>query len=146
MERIWLKSYPEGVPADINPTAYGSLGDFFAASVERHRDRAAYVSMKRTMTYGELDTLSRAFASYLQEVVGLPRKARVALMMPNLLQYPVALFGALRAGYVVVNCNPLYSPRELHHQLVDSGAQAIVVLENFAQTLERAIEGTGSAR
>ncbi len=142
MERIWLKSYPEGVPADINPTAYGSLGDFFAASVERHRDRAAYVSMKRTMTYGELDTLSRAFASYLQEVVGLPRKARVALMMPNLLQYPVALFGVLRAGYVVVNCNPLYSPRELHHQLVDSGAQAIVVLENFAQTLERAIEGT----
>jgi long-chain acyl-CoA synthetase len=142
MERIWLKSYPEGVPADINPTAYGSLGDFFAASVERHRDRLAYVSMKRTMTYGELDSLSRAFAIYLQEVAGLPHKARVALMMPNLLQYPVALFGALRAGYVVVNCNPLYSPRELHHQLVDSGAEAIVVLENFAQTLEKAIDGS----
>ena len=142
MERIWLKSYPEGVPADINPTVYGSLGDFFAASVDRHRDRAAYVSLNRTMTYGELDRLSRAFAKYLQGVVGLPPKARVALMMPNLLQYPVALFGALRAGYVVVNCNPLYSPRELRHQLADSGAEAIVVLENFAQTLEKAIDGT----
>ena len=142
MERIWLKSYPEGVPADINPTAYASLGDFFAASVDRHRDRAAYVSMKRMMTYGELDRLSRAFAKYLQEVAGLPRGARVALMMPNLLQYPVALFGALRAGYTVVNCNPLYSPRELHHQLADSGAEAIVVLENFAQTLQKAIDGT----
>ncbi|RBP02707.1 long-chain acyl-CoA synthetase [Roseiarcus fermentans] len=142
MERIWLKSYPEGVPADINPTAYPSLGDFFAASVERFRDRVAYVSLKRTMTYGELDLRSRAFASYLLEVVGLPRGARVALMMPNLLQYPVALFGALRAGYVVVNCNPLYSPRELHHQLADSGAEAVVALENFAQTLEKAIAGT----
>ena len=142
MERIWLKSYPEGVPADINPTAYPSLGDLFAVSVERFRDRVAYVSLKRTMTYGELDSLSRAFASYLQEVVGLKPGARVALMMPNLLQYPVALFGALRAGYVVVNCNPLYSPRELHHQLADSGAEAVVALENFAQTLEKAIVGT----
>ncbi len=142
MERIWLKSYPEGVPADINPTAYASLADFFAASVERYRDRVAYVSLKRTMTYRELDGLSRAFASYLKQVVGLEPGARVALMMPNLLQYPVALFGALRAGYVVVNCNPLYSPRELHHQLEDSGAEAIVVLENFAQTLEKAIDGT----
>ena len=142
MERIWLKSYPEGVPADINPAAYGSLGDFFAASVDRYRDRPAYVSMKRTITYGELDRLSRAFASYLMVATRLPRGARVALTMPNLLQYPVALFGALRAGYVVVNCNPLYSPRELRHQLVDSGAEAIVVLENFAQTLQKAIEGT----
>ncbi len=142
MERIWLKSYPEGVPADINPEAYGSLGDFFAASVERYRDRVAYIGMKRTMTYGQLDAQSRAFAAYLGGVAGLKRGARVALMMPNLLQYPVALFGALRAGFVVVNCNPLYSPRELHHQLADSGAEAIVVLENFAQTLEKAIEDT----
>ena len=142
MERIWLKSYPEGVPADINPTAYASIGDFFAANVDRHRDRTAYICMGQTMSYGELDRLSRAFASYLQQVARLPRGARVALMMPNLLQYPVALFGALRAGYVVVNCNPLYSPRELHHQLDDSGAEAIVVLENFAQTLEKAIDGT----
>jgi len=142
MERIWLKSYSEGVAADINPTAYPSIGDFFAASVERYRDRAAYVSMGRTMSYGELDRASRAFASYLKNVARLPRGARVALMMPNLMQYPVALFGALRAGYVVVNCNPLYSPRELNHQLEDSGAEAIVVLENFAQTLEKAIRGT----
>ena len=142
MERIWLKSYPEGIPADINPTAYASIGDYFAANVDRHRDRTAYVCMGRMMTYGELDRLSRSFAGYLQNVASLPRGARVALMMPNLLQYPVALFGALRAGYVVVNCNPLYSPRELHHQLEDSGAEAIVVLENFAQTLEKAIGGT----
>ena len=142
MERIWLKSYPQGVPADINPTAYASIGDFLAANVDRHRDRTAYVCMGRTMSYGTLDRLSRAFASYLQNVACLPRGARVALMMPNLLQYPVALFGALRAGYVVVNCNPLYSPRELRHQLEDSGAEAIVVLENFAQTLEKAIDGT----
>ncbi len=141
MDRIWLKSYPEGVPADINPTAYASIGDFFAASVDRFRDRTAYTCMGRTMSFGELDRLSRAFASYLQNVACLPRGARVALMMPNLLQYPVALFGALRAGYVVVNCNPLYSPRELSHQLKDSGAEAIVVLENFAQTLEKAIDG-----
>ena len=142
MDRIWLKSYPAGVPADINPTAYGSLGDFFAASVERYRDRVAYIGMKRTMTYGELDAQSRAFAAYLVDAAGLKRGARVALMMPNLLQYPVALFGALRAGFVVVNCNPLYSPRELNHQLANSGAEAIVVLENFAQTLEKAIAGT----
>src|SRR5208283_4674733 len=98
--------------------------------------------MGGTMSYGALDRLSRAFAGYLQNIACLPRGARVALMMPNLLQYPVALFGALRAGYVIVNCNPLYSPRELHHQLTDSGAEAIVVLENFAQTLQKAIEGT----
>jgi long-chain acyl-CoA synthetase len=142
MERIWLKSYPEGVPADIKPTAYGSIGDFLAASIDHYRDRTAFISMGRTMSYGELDRRSRAFAGYLANVARLARGARVALMMPNLLQYPVALFGALRAGYVVVNCNPLYSPRELHHQLEDSGAEAIVVLENFAQTLEKAIDGT----
>jgi len=142
MERIWLKSYPKGVPAEINPEAYRSLGDFFAASVDRFRDRAAYLSLGRTMSFSELDRLSRAFAGYLGGVAGLQPGARVALMMPNLLQYPVALFGALRAGLIVVNCNPLYSPRELHHQLVDSGAEAIVVVENFAQTLEKAIAGT----
>ncbi|HZZ63003.1 MAG TPA: AMP-binding protein [Roseiarcus sp.] len=142
MERIWLKSYPEGVPADVNPTAYASIGEFFAANVDRYRDRTAYICIGRTMSYGELDRLSRAFASYLQKVARLPRGARVALMMPNLLQYPVALFGALRAGYVVVNCNPLYSPRELHHQLEDSEAEAIVVVENFGHTLEKAIDAT----
>ncbi len=142
MERIWLKSYPEGVPADINPTAYGSLGDFFAASVERYRDRAAYVSMKRTMTYGELDS---AVARLRQLSPGGRRPAAQGARRADDAE-PAAISGRAvrraRAGYVVVNCNPLYSPRELHHQLVDSGAEAIVVLENFAQTLEKAIEGT----
>jgi long-chain acyl-CoA synthetase len=142
MERIWLKSYPEGVPAEIDPNAFRSLGEVFAASVARFRDRVAFISMGAAITYGELEAKSRAFAAYLQSVIRLPRGARVALMLPNLLQYPIAMFGALRAGYVVVNCNPLYSARELHHQLADSGAEAIVVLENFARTAEQAIEGT----
>jgi long-chain acyl-CoA synthetase len=143
MERIWLTSYPEGVPAEIDSSALGSLGDFLKTSFEKFRDRTAFISMGKAMSYGELDLKSRAFASYLQNVTRLPQGARVALMMPNVLQYPIAAFGALRAGYVVVNCNPLYSPRELKHQLVDSGAEAIVVLENFASTLEKAIEGPG---
>ncbi len=111
MERIWLKSYPEGVPAEIDSSAQGSLGDFIKTSFEKFRDRTAFISMGKAMSYGELDLKSRAFASYLQNVARLPRGARVALMMPNVLQYPIAAFGALRAGYVVVHCNPLYSPR-----------------------------------
>jgi long-chain acyl-CoA synthetase len=146
MERIWLKSYPEGVPAEIDASAVGSLGDFIKTSVEKFRDRIAFISMGKAMSYGELDLKSRAFASYLQNVARLPRGARVALMMPNVLQYPIAAFGALRAGYVVVNCNPLYSPRELRHQLADSGAEAIVVLENFASTLEKAIDGAAALK
>jgi long-chain acyl-CoA synthetase len=142
MDPIWLKSYPEGVPAEIDPDAFRSLGDVFAASVARFRDRTAFISMGRALSYGELDEDSRAFGAYLQSVHRLPRGARVALMLPNLLQYPIAMFGALRAGYVAVNCNPLYSPRELHHQLADSGAEAIVVLENFAHVVEKAIDGT----
>ncbi len=142
MERIWLKSYPQGVPAEVDTKAFGSIGDFIKTSVDRYRSRTAFLSMGRAISYGELDRKSRDFASYLQNVASLPVGARVALMMPNLLQYPIALFGALRAGYVVVNCNPLYAPRELSHQLVDSGAEAIVVLENFAHTLEQAIGDT----
>jgi len=142
MERIWLKSYPEGVPAEIDPNAFRSLGEFFAASVAKFHHQTAFISMGKAISYGELNEKSRAFGAYLQNVVRLPRGARIALMLPNLLQYPIALFGALRAGYVVVNCNPLYSPRELGHQLADSGAEAIVVLENFARTLEKAIGGT----
>jgi long-chain acyl-CoA synthetase len=141
MERIWLKSYPKGVPAEIDSSALGSLGDFIKTSFDKFRDRTAFVSMGKTMSYRELDEKSRAFASYLESVAHLARGARVALMMPNVLQYPIAAFGALRAGYVVVNCNPLCSPRELKHQLADSGAEAIVVLENFASTLEKAIDG-----
>jgi long-chain acyl-CoA synthetase len=142
MERIWLKSYPEGVPAEIDSSAFASLGELIAESVDKFRSRTAFISMGKAMAYGELDLKSRAFASYLKNVGGLHPGARVALMLPNLLQYPIAAFGALRAGYVVVNCNPLYSPRELKHQLADSGAEAIVVLENFAATLEKAIDGT----
>ena len=142
MERIWLKSYPDGVPAEIDASAVGSLADFIEASFEKYRDRSAFVSMGKAMSYGELDLKSRAFAGYLQNVARLPRGARIALMMPNVLQYPIAAYGALRAGYVVVNCNPLYSARELKHQLVDSGAEAIVVLENFASTLEKAARGS----
>jgi long-chain acyl-CoA synthetase len=142
MERIWLKSYPEGVPAEIDLSTIGSLGDFISRSVDKFRARTAFLSMGKAISYGELDLMSRAFAGYLKNVARLPQGARVALMMPNLLQYPIAAFGSLRAGYVVVNCNPLYAPRELHHQLADSGAEAIVVLENFALTLERAIAGT----
>ena len=142
MERIWLKSYPKGVPSEIDASAVGSLADLIKASFEKFRDRTAFVSMGKAMSYGELDLKSRAFATYLRNVARLPSGARVALMLPNLLQYPVAAFGALRAGYVVVNSNPLYSPRELKNQLADFGAEAIVVLENFANTLEKAIEGT----
>ncbi|BBD76972.1 long-chain-fatty-acid--CoA ligase [Hydrogenophilus thermoluteolus] len=139
MEKIWLKSYPEGVPAEIGPLPYSSLGDLFAQSVARYADRPAAACMGQVLTYRELDEQSRAFAAYLQQVIQLPKGARVALMMPNVLQYMVALFGVLRAGYVVVNVNPLYTPRELEHQLKDSGAEAIVILENFAHTLEAAI-------
>jgi long-chain acyl-CoA synthetase len=142
MERIWLKSYPERVPADIDAKTVGSIGDFIKASIEKFHDRTAFLSMGKAMSYDGLDRRSREFASYLQNVARLKRGARVALMMPNLMQYPIALFGALRAGHVVVNCNPLYTPRELNHQLVDSGAEAILVLENFAATLEKAIQGT----
>jgi long-chain acyl-CoA synthetase len=135
MERIWLKSYPPGVPADIDPSEFRSLVELFDTSVRKYADRPAYHSMGKTLTFGELDRLSRDFAAWLQ-ARGLAKGARVAIMMPNCLQYPVAMFGTLRAGCTVVNVNPLYTPRELEHQLKDSGAEAIVVLENFGRVLE----------
>src|SRR5262245_3236404 len=141
MDRIWLKNYPEGVPADIDPKRYSSLVAMFEESLAKHRDAHAYVSMDKTLTYGQLDELSTAFAAWLQGR-GLARGDRVAVMMPNLLQYPVAVFGILRAGCVVVNVNPLYTPRELEHQLKDSGAKAIIIIENFARTLEQVIPRT----
>jgi len=141
MEKIWLRAYPHGVPAEINANAFKSLDDLFHHSVKEFADRAAFVSMGTTLTYKDLELLSGKFASYLQNVARLPRGTRVALMMPNLLQYPIAMFGILRAGCVAVNCNPLYTPRELHHQLVDSGAEAIVVFESRAFVLQAAIEG-----
>jgi len=139
MEKIWLRSYPQGVPEFIDVNEFKSLGQLFEQSCAQDGARLAYINMGVGITYGELDRLSRDFAAYLQDVLKLPQGARVALMMPNLLQYPVCMFGALRAGYVVVNCNPLYTHRELEHQLKDSGAEAIVIVENFAHTLEQAL-------
>lgn len=142
MEKIWLDLYPKGVPAEIDAEAYGSICELLDESFERYRARTALISMKTSVSYGELDRQSRDLASYWQNVARLAPGARIALMMPNLLQYPIAVIAALRAGYVIVNCNPLYTPRELHHQLVDSGAEAIVVVENFAHVLEQALPGT----
>ncbi len=138
MDRIWLQSYPAGVPADIDIEHIPSLVALLETACATYADKVAYLSMGKAMTYRELDEASRAFAGWLQSI-GMKKGDRVALMMPNLLQYPVALFGALRAGCVVVNCNPLYTPRELEHQLKDSGATAIVIVENFAHTLQQAI-------
>ena len=141
MEKIWLQSYPPGVPAEISIDHLSSLVDLFEESCRKFADKVAYISMGREMTYRELDSLSRDFAGWLQ-AKGLKKGDRVALMMPNLLQYPVALFGTLRAGCAVVNCNPLYTPRELEHQLKDSGATTIVIVENFANTLQQVIKQT----
>jgi len=142
MDRPWLTQYPAGVPADIDIDRFASLKDVLAASCSRFASLPAFRSMGAALTFRQLDEASRAFAAWLQASAGLKRGDRVALMMPNLLQYPVALFGVLRAGMVVVNVNPLYTPRELEHQLKDSGAVAIVVLENFAHTLARVVEST----
>ncbi|WP_300318038.1 long-chain-fatty-acid--CoA ligase FadD [Accumulibacter sp.] len=142
MDKIWLKSYQQGVPAEIELSEFESLGELFEKSVAQYRDRVAYINMGVELTYGELDKLSRDFAAYLQSVLKLPLGARVAVMMPNTLQYPICIFGALRAGYVVVNVNPLYTPRELEHQLKDSGAEVIVILENFADVLQQVLSKT----
>lgn len=141
MERIWLKQYPPGVPADIEPTQYASLVDLLEESFTKFADRKAFICMDKSISYRDLDQMSVAFAAYLQGR-GLQRGARVAIMMPNVLQYPVAIAAVLRAGYAVVNVNPLYTPRELEHQLKDSGAEAIIVLENFARTVEQVIAKT----
>ncbi len=141
MERIWLTSYPKGVPADISYDEYRSLGDLFDKHAKEFADRPAYHNMGKEITFGELDGLSRDFGAWLQGK-GLAKGARVALMMPNCLQYAVALFGTLRAGYTVVNVNPLYTARELEHQLKDSGAEAIVIIENFAHVLADVIAKT----
>ena len=144
MERIWLQSYSPGVPAEIEVGDLGSIGEKFEASVRDYGERVAIVSGAAGVgiTYRELDVLSRRVAAYLQAVLKLPQGSRVALMMPNLLQYLVCLLGALRAGHVVVNVNPLYTARELEHQLADSGAEAIFILENMAHVLEKVIAHT----
>ncbi|NTV11305.1 MAG: long-chain-fatty-acid--CoA ligase [Zoogloea sp.] len=141
MEKIWLSSYPKGVPAEIDPDGYPSVAALFEESCTRFADKTAYLSMGRSLSYAELDRQSRDFAAWLQSR-GLGKGAPIALMMPNLLQYPICLFGALRAGCVVVNCNPLYTARELQYQLADSGTEAIVIVENFAHTLQQVLEKT----
>ncbi|WP_431222249.1 long-chain-fatty-acid--CoA ligase FadD [Serratia sp. L9] len=139
MEKVWLKRYPADVPAEIDADHYSSLIEVFENAAARYADQPAFINMGEVMTFRKLEERSRAFAAYLQNELGLNKGDRVALMMPNLLQYPIALFGILRAGMVVVNVNPLYTPRELEHQLNDSGASAIVIVSNFAHTLEKVV-------
>ncbi|MGZ5237323.1 MAG: long-chain-fatty-acid--CoA ligase [Caldimonas sp.] len=138
MDRFWLKNYPKGVPADIDWTQYSSLVQLLEEAFAKYHDRKAYVCFGKTITFGEIDEMSKRFAAWLQSK-GLTKGDRVAIMMPNLLQYPVALSGVLRAGLTVVNVNPLYTARELEHQLKDSGAEAIVILDNFAPTLQQVV-------
>jgi long-chain acyl-CoA synthetase len=135
MEKIWLKSYPPGVSAEIDTTQFGSVADLLERSFREHAAARAFVCMGCEMTYAELDEKSRHLAAWFQ-AQGLAQGARIAVMLPNLLQYPVAMAAILRAGYIVVNVNPLYTPRELEHQLNDSGAEAIVILDTFAATLQ----------
>lgn len=142
MEKAWLKRYPENVPETIDPDHYSSLVEMFEQSVHKFADQPAFMNMGSTMTFRKLEERSRAFAAYLQNDLKLKKGDRVALMMPNVLQYPIALFGILRAGMIAVNVNPLYTPRELEHQLNDSGAKAIVIVSNFAYTLEKVVDRT----
>ncbi len=137
----WLKSYPEGVPYEINPDAYPSLINLMEEAFKKYADQPAFANMGKELTFGDIDRLSREFAAYLQSI-GLEKGDRVAIQMPNLLQYPVAMYGIVRAGMVVVNTNPLYTPREMKHQFTDSGAKAIVILANFASNLGKIIAET----
>lgn len=142
MEKIWLREYPPGVPAEVDLTEFASLRDILEKSCRQFADCPAYSNMGATLRYRDIDRLSRQFGAYLQQSLGLGKGERVAIMMPNVLQYPVALFGALRAGLTVVNVNPLYTARELEHQLADSGASAVVIVENFAHTLQTVLDKT----
>ena len=142
MEKVWIKSYPANIPAEVPTPPFKSVRDLFEQAFEKYPDNAAYTNMGRTLSYAELDRLSMQFACYLQKTLGLTRGERVAIMLPNILQYPVAMCGIFRAGLVVVNVNPLYTARELEHQLKDSGAKCIIILENFAHILEDVITKT----
>jgi len=135
MQKPWLESYPSGVPHEISTDGYESLVDLYKEAIGEFSDRPAYTNMGKTISYGELDKLTLSFAAWIRNETKLVKGDRIAVMMPNLLQYPVVVFGALRAGLVVVNTNPLYTDRELEHQLKDSGAKAIVVVEAFAHTV-----------
>ena len=142
MTRIWLKSYPAGMPAEIDADLFTSIPDLLEKIAVKFAGKPAFHNLGCTMSYAELERLSRDFAAFLQGLPGMAKGERVAIMAPNLLQYPVALFGILRAGMIVVNVNPLYTPRELEHQLKDSGAKAIVILENFASVLQQVLANT----
>jgi long-chain acyl-CoA synthetase len=142
MDKIWLSSYPAGVPPEIDGNAYTSVNDVLASTCREFPTRPAFRNLGTTLTYAQLDRLARDFAAWLENRPGLGRGSRIALMMPNLLQYPIAFFGVLRAGMIVVNVNPLYTPRELEHQLRDSGAEGIVILENFVHVLEKVLGRT----
>ncbi|HEY8683326.1 MAG TPA: AMP-binding protein, partial [Rhodanobacter sp.] len=142
IERPWLDHYPTGVPSQIDVNAYASVPAVFEEAFEHFRERPAFANFGRRLTYGQIDEMSRHFAGYLTGVLKLGKGDRIAIMMPNVLQYPIALFGALRAGLVVVNTNPMYTARELRHQLEDAGAKAIVVLDNFAATLQQVVAET----
>lgn len=142
MEKIWLRSYPQGVPAEINPDIYQSLIEMFEQSCAQYADLPAFYNLGTAFTYRQLEANSRAFAAYLQQVLKLKKGDRLAIMLPNILQYPVVLFGAMRAGLVIVNVNPLYTAPELAYQLRDSGAETIVVLANFANTVQKALPET----
>ena len=146
MKRIWLQRYPPGVPSDVDVGAYRSIGALFETSAVKFGPRAAFINMGTAISYSEMERLTRNFAAYLEGVLKEPRGARVALMMPNVLQYPIAMLGALRAGCTVVNCNPLYTPRELKRQLQDSGAEVVVVMENFASVVEQVVAATNVER
>jgi long-chain acyl-CoA synthetase len=142
VEKIWLKSYPHGVPEQVPTPEFRSIRELIEHSFQEYPENPAYTNMGTTITYRDLDELSMQFACYLQKNLGMTRGERVAIMLPNIIQYPVAMCGAFRAGLVVVNVNPLYTARELKHQLSDSGAKCIVILENFAHILEEVIDDT----
>ena len=139
--RPWLSNYPSGVPANIDPQSYATLVDLFEETFQKYGSKPAFSCMGKELTYHQVDRMSRQFGAYLQSR-GLERGDKIAIMMPNLLQYPIALFGALRAGLVVVNTNPLYTPREMHHQFTDAGVKAVIIAENFAANLEKIIDDT----
>ncbi|MBD9477485.1 long-chain fatty acid--CoA ligase [Pseudoxanthomonas sp. PXM02] len=141
-ERPWFKSYPQGVPQQVDLEQYRSIVSVFDEAISKYRDRPAFRNFGKTLTYGEIDKLSRQFAAYLLGELKLKKGDRVAIMMPNCLQYPIAIFGVLRAGLTVVNVNPMYTPRELKHQLTDSGASVLLVVDNFGKTAQEALAGT----
>ena len=142
MEKTWLDSYPEGIPHEINLEEHSSVLDIFEKSVSLYANNPAFYNMGKTLTYAELDIKARDFAAYLQNKLGLKHGDRLAIMMPNLLQYPIAIFGAMKAGLSIINVNPLYTARELRHQLTDANADAIIIIENFAHTLQSVIKDT----